>query len=667
MRRHSLKLRFISVIAAIYLVLGTLSLLAFHLTTNKIVRPLGSRFAGKQALLEKSKLISAIQRDLSLSLKMCDSPLLRQWALAEDDPAIKRQALAELESYRKNLKGQSVFFALERSRHYYFGDGTGERFPETPRYTLAPENPNDAWYFRTLRQVDDYELNVDYDNHLDTTKVWFNVAIKDEGGRKIGLAGSGIDITQFINEIIHSTDPGVETILLGADGAIEGHRDKRYVEHNSKVRGTQRKTTIYDLLGDATDRATLKTAIARLKAGGTEVDSFYLTMNGKRFLAAMAHLPEVKWFNLVLVDPAAVVSGRDFLPILLVTIASLLAVSVILGLLLNRLVLRPLSALAGSARQIAQGQFDVAMPVRSRDEIGALTHSFNEMARMVKDHSENLERLVAERTEALNATNAQLADSNRQILDSIRYAQMIQASILPETAAIERHAREFFALYRPRDIVGGDFYYFRECGAGGCVLAVVDCTGHGVPGAFMTMTAKAVLDHALDTLGGEEPAALLKALDRNLRAVLHASESPSAVATDNGLEIGLCAYQAATRQLKYAGARLDLHVVQGGRVHVLAGDRRPIGYRRNTADFTYTTQTVIVDATAMFYLASDGILDQSGGPRGWGFGRKRFGELLLALASQPAAEQEPALAQALAEYQGANAQRDDITVIGFRF
>lgn len=663
MQQGSLKRRFTITIACVYLFIAGLSYLAFHLVTDKIIHTLGSNFASKQALLEKSKLLSAIQRDLSLSLKMADSPLLIQWTQNETNPELQARALAELESYRTSFMGKSLFFAIAQSGHYYFSDGRGANPLVHPRYTLLPENTNDSWFFRALNEVDAFELNVDYDNHLDVTKVWFNVVVKNGKGQRLGLGGSGIDISAFIDEIVHSKEPGVETILFGEDGAIEGHRDHSYVLHNSKVRGNETKTTIYDLLPREADRAALSESLAAIRTGPAEVATCYLTVAGKRYLAAVAHLKEIHWFNLVLVDTSRVVSTVDFLPILAITVLSLLAVLLIIGFLLNHRVLRPLGVLAQSSRQLASGNFDLAIPVRSGDEIGALTHSFNSMAKMVKDHSENLEHKVEERTEALHLANARLAESNRQVMDSIRYAQLIQASILPAAAVISNYFPGFFALYQPRDVVGGDFYYCKPSGDN-CILALIDCTGHGVPGAFMTMTVNAVLDHVLDTMEHDDPAAILQELNRLVRTSLHQDDLH--VPLDNGLDIGLCYCAPGQNRLVFAGARIDLHVLDTHGLKRLAGDKQPIGYRRSRVDFRYTNHDLPLAGGSLFVLTTDGLLDQPGGGRGWGFGRKRFSELLQSSAGHDAAGQKLAIEQALADYRGESQQRDDITVIGFK-
>jgi len=661
MKRGGLKARFTLAVTVAYLLFGVLTYLAFNFVTGEVVKALGIRFAAKQALLEKSKLLATIQGDLSLSLKMSDSPLLKRWLQDEQNPRWKDLALEELENYRRHFLGRSLFLAFDHSRHYYFLDGSGDNAEANPRYLLNPENINDAWYFRTMKDVNDFELNIDYDNHLNLTKLWFNVIIKDDAGHKLGLGGGAIDISAFVDDIVNSGEPGVETILLARDGVIVGHHDQQYVLHNSKVRGAERMTTVYDLIDGG--RRELAAALEGLLAGGPEVRTLYLTMRGRTYLAAVSELKEIKWFNLVLVDVNQFVSPRDFLPVLVILILSTLAVILVIGLLLNRLVLSPLAALAETSQELAQGNFAVTMPPAGGNEIGSLTRSFGEMTRMVRDYTENLEQKVSARTAALNASHRELAEANRQVMASIRYAQLIQASLLPDGAALQRGLGDAFVLYRPRDIVGGDFYYFRE-EAEGCLLAVIDCTGHGVPGAFMTMTAKAVLDNLLEVTDNSDPAAVLQQFNRRIRQALHPAEGD--VTIDNGLEIGLCRILPERRELVFAGARINLLAVTAGELVCHPGDRQAIGYRRSAADFAYTSHRLELAPGTALYLASDGILDQAGGPKGWGFGNRRYRALLTRIAPLPAAQQLAAIEAELAAYQGDYPQRDDITVVGFK-
>ncbi len=658
----SLKTRFSLSIAAIYILLGIITFAAIHFSTQKIINSLGTRFAIKQALLEKSKLMSQIQRDLTLSLKMANSPLLQQWAVDEENQELKRLAMEELESYRQSFEGKSLFLAVASSGHYYFADGSTKDVL-IPRYTLSAANKNDAWFFRTIVDVDSFELNIDYDNHLDLNKIWYNVVIRDRESKKIALGGSGLDITSFISQVIDIDEPGIETILFSSGGTIEGHKDRNYVLHNSKVRGDEKKITVFDLIDTATDQDLIQAAVTRLASGQSEVENLALSLQGHEYLTAIAYMAEIHWYNLVLIDAEQVIGFRSFLPILTISIASLLIIVVLIGFLMNKLVLTRLSVLSASANRMAQGDFNVAVKADAKDEIGSLTSAFNEMALMVKDHSENLEQKVLQRTEELKLTNSKLVDSNKQIMDSIRYAQLIQSTILPSDERVQNLLGNFFALYMPRDIVGGDFYFFRAL-EDGWLLALIDCTGHGVSGAFMTMTANAVLSHIIDSGITKDPAAIIETLNGQFHATLHRNSKDSLL--DYGLDIGLCRYKNNENTMSYSGARVDLYFVVNGEVGIINGQRKSIGYRRSDGHLRLVNEEVLVKRDMWFYLTTDGILDQSGGSEGWGFGRRRFKELLLSVSPLATGEQEKEIRLNLAAYQQNYPQRDDITVIGFR-
>ncbi|MBI5382246.1 MAG: SpoIIE family protein phosphatase [Opitutae bacterium] len=659
----SLKAKFAVSTVAIYLGASLATFAILRTSVGRVIDTYATNFAVKQAQYEKTKVIAEVRRDLALSLKLVQSPLIVRWALHEDDPQLKAQALEEMESARRLFKDRSCFLALDRSKHYYFNDAKGQYTANPLRYTLDAANKNDAWYFRTLRDVEQYELNVDYDNVLDVTKVWFNVIIWAEG-RKIGVGGGGIDISEFIQAILHSPEPGIQTILFSPSGAIEGHREKRYMEFNAAVRGDGKKIGIYDLIKSEPDRARLREAVARQARAPDEILPFSLELDGRQNLAALAYIPELKWHNLVLVDRAAIIGLREFLPVLLTSILAILLIVAVIGWLLNRMVLAPLSVLSQSTREIAAGRYEVVLPERGGDEIGQLAHSFQHMARTVKDYTENLERKVAQRTGELQHANAQLTASNRLIMDSIQYAKLLQDAILPKPAELRRHLREHFVVYRPRDIVGGDFYYYREA-RDGFVLGLFDCTGHGVPGAFMAMTAHALMNQLVAAHGVADPARLLQELNRLLRVTLHGEDLQTS-ATDNGLEAALCCGAPGRAELAFAGARIALHVCAGGEVRVIPGDKQALGYKNSDPAFVYRNHPVAAGPDTVFYLTTDGLLDQGGGPKNLCYGHKRFLAVLQSLADRPLAEHTGVWEKNLADFQGAEPQRDDITFLGFR-
>ena len=385
---------------------------------------------------------------------------------------------------------------------------------------------------------------------------------------------------------------------------------------------------------------------------------------GRRYLAAVSYMAHVGWFNIVLVDATNVAGFREFLPLAATSAASLLLVLLAVAITLSRAVLRPLSALASASREIAQGRYGVRLAVTRRDEIGQLTRSFNEMSATVQEATLGLETRVRERTRELTEANVALEESQRLIAESMAYARRLQAGIFPAESVLARGLRRSLRHHRAARHRRGRLLQLPRPLPDGFVAAVVDCTGHGVPGAFMTMSAHAVLTHVLEIFGGDDPARIIAELDRTLRETLHANDGGERL--DAGLDIALCVCVPSRQTLAFAGAGLPLHVWEGGAVTRIAGDRRRVGYRGARTDSPWTSHSVRVTRETCFYLVTDGLLDQAGGEKGFGFGEERLAEVIARCGSLPMADQERTFRESLATWQGGRAQRDDLTVFAFR-
>ena len=262
----------------------------------------------------------------------------------------------------------------------------------------------------------------------------------------------------------------------------------------------------------------------------------------------------------------------------------------------------------------------------------------------------------------LKESEQRAASANRLILDSIRYASRIQSAILPARDALTRASRDHFLIWEPRDVVGGDFFWFHPV-QGGQVVMVGDCTGHGVPGAFMTLIACGLLDRILQSVAPDEPSRVLGELHRGLQVLLGQDHGEGE--TDDGLEAGVCFVSDAERRMVFSGARLSLWRANGGAVDEIKGDRAGIGYRRFAHDMAFTDVPLELTNGAAFYLATDGLIDQVGGPRRRSFGKKRFASFIAEQRGRPMPEQGVALMQVLAAYQGSETRRDDLTALGF--
>lgn len=657
----SLRGKFVLLMAMAYIVTIALTLLAFNSVSSSITRTLGVRFAEKQVLYEQARIRAPILKEIALSRKLSDSPVLQAWAQNESDATLKAQALQELESFRQYFQDGSFFFVIDSSRHYYYNDHQKQYSGNELRFTLDPQTPHDQWYFVSRTRNEPYSLNVDHDVALDVTKVWINTQIRTKDGRYLGMAGTGMDLSAFVREFIKNGHDGVTNILIDDSAAIQAHPNREYIDLNSQTKDAKVRFTLFNLLSVPQDRVALQTAITELQAAPEQVKTLFLTLDGHVQLVGLAYLPEMHWLNVTVMDLDKLIGGQIFSSLILVLVLALFVCLLIVTWILQTLVLKRLDPLDGAARQVAAGNYSARLTDKRNDEIGRLAVGFNRMAETIRDNTSLLEERVQQRTEELHSANLQLEQKNKQILDSIRYARMIQSAILPRYDLLSRYLAEHMVIWLPRDVVGGDFYFLQPYDDG-CYIGVVDCTGHGIPGAFMSMTANAVIRQVLTGSRNKPLSDLLLSIDEQLRLTLQ--HSPDSVGLDYGLDIGLCRLSAA--EVEYAGCGVDLYLSGAGEVQRLSSAHRGLGYKRRTRrDKPITTYRLPLTADSRCYLVSDGLLDQSGEPNGYGFGRQRFQQLLLQWQSLSLTEQQVKLMDELSRYQGDFPQRDDITVFGF--
>lgn len=252
---------------------------------------------------------------------------------------------------------------------------------------------------------------------------------------------------------------------------------------------------------------------------------------------------------------------------------------------------------------------------------------------------------------------------NKDITDSISYARKIQHAILPTEDLIKRHLPDSFIFYLTKDIVSGDFYWFAHLG-GISVIAAVDCTGHGVPGAFMSLIGYNILNRIVNEQKITDPSQILMKLNEGVLEVLYKNESES----KDGMDIAICRIDHAHRTIDYAGAMRPLWIASNGVLSEIKGDKFPIGTRPADRQETiaYTTHTVQAGTNDVFYIFTDGYADQFGGTNNKKYSTRRFKELIVKNSAENFAIQENNIKLEHNQWKGLNEQVDDILVIGFR-
>lgn len=387
--------------------------------------------------------------------------------------------------------------------------------------------------------------------------------------------------------------------------------------------------------------------------------------------------------------------------------SALVLIGAIMAILLVRGIVKPVHRLRSILLQLGKGVFPRTRIVSSNDEIGdmsrALTglveglkrttdfshalaagnfqadyqplseedvlgHALLMMRKELGERERILEEKVRERTdemvrqkEEVERQSHRVVELYKNVTDSIRYAKRLQESILPLDRRIQELLPGSFVLYRPKDIVSGDFYWVESVG-GKTVFAAVDCTGHGVPGAFMSLVGHNGLNQVVKERGLTRPNDVLDKLNQLAFETLHKDRDQY---VRDGMDMALCLFDPATRILEYAGANCPLYLVRGNEVLQYAPNKMPIGGFL-LADNLFAGHVIQLEPGDSVYIFSDGYADQFGGPRGKKFLYRRFRDLLLQIAHEPPERKKALLNEAFLDWKGTLEQVDDILVMGIQ-
>ncbi|GAB4282381.1 MAG: hypothetical protein Kow0068_07020 [Marinilabiliales bacterium] len=279
--------------------------------------------------------------------------------------------------------------------------------------------------------------------------------------------------------------------------------------------------------------------------------------------------------------------------------------------------------------------------------------------RELQKRQRELTELVKTRTKEITIQKEIVEAKNREILDSISYANHLQKAILPAMEYVKQFFPQSFIYFKPKDVVSGDFYWFENF-EDIYYFAVADCTGHGVPGAMVSVVCQNALNNAMNEFGERIPS---KILDKTTELVIETFKKSGENIKD-GMDIALCTYNPETKVLQYAGANNPLLIVRNNNMIILKPNKQPVGKQIARKNFDY--QEIILEKNDMLYLFTDGYPDQFGGAKGRKFLMKNFRELLLEISSLPVEKQEIKLNTVFNEWKGNYEQVDDICVMGVK-
>ena len=267
-----------------------------------------------------------------------------------------------------------------------------------------------------------------------------------------------------------------------------------------------------------------------------------------------------------------------------------------------------------------------------------------------------LEKKVIERTKKIES-------QRREITDSIQYASRIQSALLPEKEELEKHLPSYFILNKPRNIVSGDYYWLAHKDKK-VVVAIADCTGHGVPGAFMSILGLAFLNEVLNQTESISANSILNQLRSHVIKSLH--QTGKADEARDGMEMALCVVDFNKKRLQYSGAFRPLYLIRDKELVEFKGDSMPIGIYSED-DKSFNNKELILNENDIIYMFTDGYIDQLGGPNRKTFKSKQFKQLLIDIHQKPLNEQKALLEKEYQAWRRDIEQIDDIMVMGIRF
>ncbi|GAA0694938.1 hypothetical protein GCM10009104_23110 [Marinobacterium maritimum] len=494
-----LKARFSLLAAVLMLASGLAVWVSVQALAEGIITEWALRYVEKQVRYDKQRVLQPLLREIVLARQLASSPLLLEWLQKPDDIVLEYRALAELERYRDAFEDNNYFLGIAGNGRYYYNNAEDEYGHDQLRYILYPHEPADRWFYDMMAQGKDLNLNVNPDQHLGVTKLWVDVLLRGTEGEVLGVAGTGLNLSSFLDDFVDSEGAGISSLFVNHEGAIQLFRDQSLIDFASLGKQPDKQKRLSLMLTPA-DLNLLTAAMAEVRAAPESVASRFVEIAGVRYLAGVAYLPEIDWYEVTLMDLNQLLPLSRFNPILLIFAISLMITVLLFHVVLGRVVLEPLQALDAAIRRFRRGEYrGEPLEVKASGEVGRLVSEFEQMTTEVYEARTNLELKVRERTDALNRL------SQTDPLTGLLNRRGMDERIIEE---LKRCARE----KRYLGVIWIDLDRFKE---------INDLHGHGIGDEALKLVARVLRSvvreyDAAARWGGDEFLLMIRDADRTL-------------------------------------------------------------------------------------------------------------------------------------------------------
>lgn len=494
-----LKARFSLLALALMLASGLAVWVSVQALAERIITEWAQRYVEKQVRYDKQRVLQPLLREVVLARQLASSPLLLEWLQNPDDILLEYRALGELERYRNAFRDGNYFLGIAGNGRYYYNNAENEYGNEQLRYVLYPHAPADRWFYDVMAQGRDLNINVNPDHHLGVVKLWVNVLLRGKDGQILGVSGTGLRLGGFLEDFVDSGEEGITSLFVNHDGAIQLYRDQALIDFASVGKPHAEQKRLGLMMGGA-DLARLQAAMAEVRSAPESVASRFIEIDNTRYLAGVAYLPAIDWYEVTLMDLNQLLPLSLFNPILLIFAISLLLTLALFQFALGRIVLEPLQALDAATRRLRRGEYTgEPLGVKASGEVGRLVTEFEQMTVEVHEARVHLERKVRERTDALNRL------SQTDPLTGLLNRRGMDERLIEE---LKRCARE----QRYLGVIWIDLDLFKE---------INDIHGHGVGDEALKLVAGVLRSvvreyDAAARWGGDEFLLMIRDSDRDM-------------------------------------------------------------------------------------------------------------------------------------------------------
>ncbi len=394
----SLQSRFLLIMGASSLFITLLFFALFTNFTENLLERIGERFAKEQMLLDKARTLQPLMREMVFAREAAEAPLLKAWVADEGDPELYGHTTAELSQL---FHSANYFVAIIKSGKFYYFDAKKQRNWQPKHQSMNPSAPEDAWIYDFIKSGDSHTIKVTSNNRPGLNRIWIMVPIR-AGKKTVGVLGTGIDISDFTHNATNTHLPGVTNMFIDRNAKIQIYNDVTHWDFPGIKDFSEKRHLYVQILGATAGSQWLQQSIKKLEAGHLDVETDFVQIEGKRYLAGLTALPEVGWYDLSLLDLSILLPRTDFIRIGLAIIAGTLLLLGILAFTLHKLVLKPVALLTDAVSRIRRGDYSSKPAEKSSGEVRELLSQFSYMADSIYNTQQWLETEIEKRTQQLS-------------------------------------------------------------------------------------------------------------------------------------------------------------------------------------------------------------------------------------------------------------------------